>query len=410
MNFLFATFTKDIARWRQDYVAILIWLGIPFMIGGLITAMVDGNDDGGPMGTLLIADLDDTLVSGFVAAAFGQDELANLVGTQLVTVEEGTALIEAGDASGFLTIPAGFQDALLNDTPVTLILKTNPSQTILPGIIEDITGVLLDAGFYLQAAFGTEIAEISDSAGSTGPSNLVVSGIAVNIQGKVEKLGPMLSPALLDLTIVEPPPAEPKPDYALLFLPGVVLMALMFSSQGLSADYWAERDAGTLRRLVSTPGLLSRFVLGKALAAGVFLALIGGATLLLGFLYHDLAWNKFLPSVIWTTFSGIGLFAWFSALQMLCPTSKAANLFTTILVFPLLMMGGSFFPMEALPEWLASVGRLSPNGFVVEKLSGELTSASSWTFAAGAWGVITAMTLSGLIICSWRLQTGFARK
>lgn len=410
MSFLFATFKKDLARWRQDRVAFLIWLGIPFMIGGLITAMVDGDDDGGPMGTLLIADLDDTLVSGFIAAAFGQDELNNLIGTQSVTVEEGTRLIEAGDASGFLTIPAGFQDALLNDTPVTLTLVTNPSQTILPGIIEDVVGVLLDAGFYLQAAFGAEIAEIGDAAELTAPPDIVVSGIAVNIQDKAERLGPMLSPPLLDLTIAEPPPAEPQPDFALLFLPGVVLMALMFSSQGLSADYWAERDAGTLRRLVSTPGLLSRFVLGKALAAGVFMTLIGGLTLLLGFLYHELAWNKFLPSVIWIAFSGIGLFAWFSALQMLAPTSKAANLFTTILIFPLLMMGGSFFPMEALPDWLAAIGRLSPNGFVVEKLSGELTSASAWTISSGAWSIVAAMVLSGLLICTWRLQTGFARK
>ena len=410
MGFLFATFKKDLARWRQDYVAILIWLGIPFMIGGLITAMVDGGDDGGPMGTLLIADLDDTLVSGVVAAAFGQDELSGLLGTKMVTVDEGTALIEAGDASGFLIIPAGFQDALINDTPVVLTLKTNPSQTILPGIIEDITGVLLDAGFYLQAAFGAEIAEIADTTELTEPTDLVVSGIAVKIQNKIAKLGPMLSPPLLDLTIVEPPPAEPQPDYALLFLPGVVLMALMFSAQGLSADFWAERESGTLRRLVSTPGLLSGFVLGKALAAGVIMGFIGGATLLLGFLYHDLVWNKLLPSVLWIAFAGIGLFAWFSALQMLLPTSKAANLFTTILVFPLLMMGGSFFPMEALPDWLAAIGRLSPNGFVVEKLSGELTAADSWTFAMSSWGIVLAMTLSGLLICSWRLGTGFARK
>lgn len=410
MSFLLATFRKDIARWRQDYVAILIWLGIPLMIGGLITAMVDGGDDSGPMGTLLIADLDDTLLSGFVAGAFGQDELADLIGVQIVSVEDGATMIEAGDASAFLTIPAGFQDALINNTPSTLELKTNPSQSILPGIIEDITGVLLDAGFYLQAAFSDEITQISDSTDLVEPSDIVVAGIAVNIQNKIEALAPMLSPPLLELEVVEPPPEEPLPDYGLLFLPGVVLMALMFSSQGLSADYWAERDGGTLRRLVSTPGLLSRFVIGKALAAGVLMLIIGGITMLLGFAYHDIPWVKFVPSMLWLGFAGIGLFAWFSALQMLLPNSKAANLLTTILVFPLLMMGGSFFPLEALPDWLATIGRLSPNGFIVDRLSGELTSADAWTFSAKSWGIVAAMTLSGLVLCSWRLQTGFARK
>ena len=410
MTFLFATFKKDIARWRQDRVAILIWLGIPFMIGGLITAMMDRGDGGGPMGTLLIADLDDTLASGFIAAAFSQDEMADLLGVQQVTAEEGIKLIEAGDASGFLTIPKGFQGAFLNETPVTLTLKTNPAQTILPGIIENITEVLLDAGFYLQATFGAELAQIKDADSLDQPSDLFVSDMAVQIQHKMENLGPRLFPPLLDIVIVEPPAAEPKPDMALLFLPGMVLMALLFAAQGLSADYWRERESGTLRRLVSTPGLLSRFVFGKALAAGVMMAMLGGVTLLVGFLYHDLAWNKLLPSILWIALSGVGLFAWFSALQMLMPTSKASNLLTSILVFPLLMMGGSFFPLDALPDWLATIGRMSPNGFMVDKLTTELTSAGAWTFDANGWAIIAAMAISGLSICGWRLQTGFARQ
>jgi ABC-type multidrug transport system permease subunit len=280
----------------------------------------------------------------------------------------------------------------------------------LPGIIEDVTEVLLDAGFYLQAAFGTEIEQIRDSGSLEQPTDLFVSGIAVQVQHKMDSLGPKLFPPLLDVVIVAPPAAEPQPDMALLFLPGMVLMALMFASQGLSADYWRERESGTLRRLVLAPGLLGRFVVGKALAAGLMMALLGGVTLLVGFLYHDLAWTKLLPSIIWITLSGAGLFAWFAALQMLMPTAKASNLLTSLIVFPLLMMGGSFFPLEALPDWLAAIGRLSPNGFMVDNLSAELTSASSWTFSVKAWVIVASMVVSGLSICSWRLQNGFARQ
>ncbi len=410
MGFLFATFRKDLSRWRQDVVAILIWVGIPFMIGGLITAMVDQDSGGGPMGTLLIADLDDTLLSGLAVGAFGQDELAELLGVQQVNLEEGSKLIEAGEASGFLTIPAGFQDAFLNNTPVTLTLKTNPSQTILPGIIEDATEILLDLGFYFQGLFGDEIGKITGADVPDSLADAFVSDIAVTIQHKIDDFGPQVSPPLITVEIVEPPPTEPKPDIALLFLPGIVLMALMFAAQGLSADYWKERDMGALRRLVSTPGLLSRFVLGKALAAGVLMAIVGGAPLLAGFAYHNLPWDKLLPSLLWITVSGVGLFAWFAALQMLFSTSKAANLISTILVFPLLMMGGSFFPLDALPDWLSAIGRLSPNGFVVDQLTGELTSATPRTFDNQAWSIVGAMLVSGLLICTWRLQTGFARK
>jgi len=410
MSFLLATFRKDIARWRQDRTAILLWIGLPFMIGGLITSMVDQDGGGGPMGTLLIADLDDTLVSGFVAGAFSQDELADLIGVQQVTPEEGTRLIEAGEASGFLTIPEGFQDAFIDNTPMTVTLKTNPSQTILPGIIEDITEVLLDVGFYLQSVFGDEIRQIKAADLPDTLADAFASEMAVQIQQKIRRLESKVFPPVIEIEIVEPLPEEPRPDIALLFLPGIVLMALMFSAQGLSADYWKERDSGALRRLVSTPGLLSRFVLGKALAAAVLMALIGGATLLAGFIYHGIAWDKMLPSMLWIAVSGVGLFAWFAAIQMLLPSRKAANLVTSLIVFPLLMMGGSFFPLDVLPDWMAAIGRLSPNGFVADKLTLELTSASAWTFESRSWLIAMAMTLSGIMISSWRLRTGFARK
>jgi len=410
MDFMLATLRKDLSRWRQDAGSIVIWLLIPFLIGGLITAMVDGDGGAGPSGTLLIDDQDDTLISGFVAGAFAQDQFSDILTVQNVTADEGADLINAGEASGLLTIPEGFQDAFVDATPVTLTLKTNPAQSILPGIIQNVTEVLLDAGFYLQAMFGDEIDAIQGIEDEDGPSNLFVSDLSVQINDKMQTLAPVLFPPAFDLEIVEPPPAEPQPDYGLLFLPGIVMMALLFSSQGLSADFWKEREAGTLRRLVSSPGLLNQFVLGKALAASAVIAFIAGITLLVGFLYHGVTWDKFLPSMVWLIFAGVGFFAWFAALQMLFPTQKAANLLTTVFLFPLMMMGGSFFPLAALPDWLASIGRMSPNGFVVDKLTDELTFAAAWTFDVKSWSIVAAMAISGLLLCSWRLKSGFARR
>ena len=127
-------------------------------------------------------------------------------------------------------------------------------------------------------------------------------------------------------------------------------------------------------------------------------------------MYHGVAWSKFLSSLLWVSFGGVGLFAWFAALQMLFPNNRAANLVTTILLFPLMMAGGSFFPLAALPDWIAGIGRLSPNGFIVDRLSGELTAASAWSIDAKSWLVLLAMTLSGLAISTWRLRSGFVRK
>lgn len=410
MSFLIASFTKDLSRWRQDVMAVLLWLGIPFLIGGLITAMVDGGDGASPTGVLLIHDQDESLLSGLIAGAYSQGNLGELISVEQVSLEEGTDRINAGEASGFLTIPEGFTAAFLEETPVTLTLKTNPAQTILPGIIQDVTEILLDLGFYAQALFGPEIDQIQNNDPGVVSNDVFVADVAVQIQGKIDTVSPLLFPPAFDVVIVEPPPEVPRPNIALLFLPGIVMMAILFSAQGMSSDYWKERETGTLRRLVSTPGLLSRFVYGKALAAAVVIAFLAGTTLTLGFLYHDVAWTKFIPSMVWMTISGVGLFAWFAALQMLFSNQRAANLLTSILLFPLLMMGGSFFPLDVLPDWIAAIGRMSPNGFVVDRLSTELTAVAAWTFGAGSWAIVLAMTVSGLTICTWRLQAGFARR
>ncbi len=409
MRFLVASVRKDLTRWMQDRTAILFWLGIPFVIGGLLTSMMDGGG-GAPTGTLLIADEDESFISGAVAGAFSQEQLGDLIIVEPVSAEEGARRIEEGEASGFLTIPKGFQDAFLNETPVTLTLKTNPAQTIMPGIIEDVTEVLLDGGFYAQRLLGPEIKAIMDSSSDSNPSDAFVAGISVDIQNKIEKVTEKLSPLLIELEIVEPPPAEPVPNYALLFLPGIILMGVLFAANTLAADYWIERDKGTLRRLVSAPGALASFITGKAVAALAVMAGVATIVMIAGFIYHDVAWTKFLPSLVWVSIGGVGLFAWFATIQMLLPNNRAANLVTTILVFPLLMAGGSFFPLAALPDWIADIGRRSPNGFIVDRLSNELMSPSAWSMDVQSWLILLAITASGLLLSAVRVRTGFARR
>jgi ABC-type multidrug transport system permease subunit len=75
-----------------------------------------------------------------------------------------------------------------------------------------------------------------------------------------------------------------------------------------------------------------------------------------------------------------------------------------------MMMGGSFFPLDVLPNWLAEIGRMSPNGFVADRFTMELTSATAWSYDLKSWAIVFAMTISGLAVSSWRLKSGFARR
>ena len=98
MRFFVSSLAKDLARWRQDAVAILLWLSIPLIIGGLITSLMDGNGGAKPTGLLLIADQDDSVLSGLVAGAYSQGELGELLVVEKVSTQDGEARIDAGEA------------------------------------------------------------------------------------------------------------------------------------------------------------------------------------------------------------------------------------------------------------------------------------------------------------------------
>jgi len=405
MRFALSSFKKDIARLSRDKVSTLIWILIPLLVGGLVTTLM--GSDVKPHGVLLMVDQDESFLSELIAGAYTAGELGELISVEKTTLEEGSARINEGDVSGLLIIPAGFGTAFLDSTPVTLTLKTNPSQTILPGIITNVTEILLDAGFYAHQLFGEEI-RLMKNLGDDPPDALIAA-IAVTMQNKIEAIAPQLDPLVIDLEIVEPPPKEPAPPLALLFLPGIIIMAVMFSANGIASDWWRERELGTLRRLIYAPGQLGSFIVGKALAATVIIGMVGGLTLVVGFLYHGIPWAKLPSSLIWISISGVALFAWFAALQMMFNNQKTANIVSSMLLFPLLMAGGSFFPLAVLPGWIAAIGRASPNGFIADKLTTEITAGSAWAIDLNSWLTIIVGAVLGLAVCAWRLRSGFAR-
>lgn len=405
MSFALSSFRKDIARWRQDYMAILIFMLIPLMLGGLITILM--GSDVRPSGKLLLVDEDRTFFSELVVSAYSAGELGEFITVEKTTFDDGFARVNEGEASGLLVIPEGFAAAFLEAEPVTLTLRTNPSQTVLPGIIRNVTEILLDAGFYAHQLFSDELATLTSMTDE--PSDAQVAALAVAIQNKMEVVAPRLFPPVIDIEIVAPPEQEPGPPLALLFMPGVIMMAVVLTANGLAADFWKEREAGTLRRLVLAPALLAEFLVGKALAAGLIVALVAGFTLFVGFVYHDIAWLHFPMSLAWLVVSGVALFAWFSALQMLFSNRRAAGVVSTLLVFPLLMAGGSFFPLAVMPGWIAAIGRASPNGFMADRLTAEITAATTGVIDSASWAIVLGGAVAGLGICAWRLRAGFAR-
>ena len=79
-----------------------------------------------------------------------------------VPEEEGRARMAKGDGSALLIIPEGFADAVLLEEPTELVLLTNPSQNILPKIIEETLSIVADSVFYLHRLLGDQVRKIAE--------------------------------------------------------------------------------------------------------------------------------------------------------------------------------------------------------------------------------------------------------
>ncbi len=367
---------KDLSRHAKDPMALALWMGIPLLIGFLVILAFGNMGKAPPRAKLLIVDEDQSFVSDLFVTILGREEL-RVIDSARVSLADGNAQLGEGKASALLVIPKGFGDAVLHDTPAELALRTNPAQSVLPQIVEQTMGILVDLVFYAQRILGDDLRAIMDDLGGFdgAPSDEAVSRISVAVNGVLRRAERYMLPPVLEIgeapstaTASAPGKARQKVSLAVLFVPSIVLMALFFLATGISEDMWRERALGTLRRAVSAPGGVSSLFAGKLLA-GILVATATSLVLLvIGTVYLDLDWGLLPMAVLWCGITGGVLLVVMCWVQMLAPSQRAGQVITNAITFPLLMLGGSFFPMELMPSGLATVGRVTPNGWSLEQL------------------------------------------
>jgi len=286
---------------------------------------------------------------------------------------------------------------------VTLSLVTNPSQRILPAIVQQGLEMLVEAAFYLQRLGGDVLGLVRDGRRTEGPlDDDRVARASVDLNQRLRRLGRVLFPPVLALQ-AEPGTAGSGPaaaasafDIGRLLLPGVLFMALLFVAQGTSDDIWDEQRQGTLRRAMSAPGsvlafLAAKLASGAAIAAGASLVALLAGVALFGVppLRAAAAWP-------WAVFGGTVLLCLFQVPPLLATTRQGAGLLSNLIVFPLMMIGGSFFPFEMMPAWMARIGRWTPNGQAVARLRELLAGTAdpaALALAAAAMGLAAALAL-----------------
>ena len=89
-------------------------------------------------------------------------------------------------------------------------------------------------------------------------------------------------------------------------------------------------------------------------------------------------------------------------------TQRAASVLANLIIFPLAMLGGCFFPFEWMPKWMAVAGKLTPNGWALTQFKSILDGAVDSTHLGTAITLLAAFSALAFILTVRRLRSVFA--
>lgn len=183
------------------------------------------------------------------------------------------------------------------------------------------------------------------------------------------------------------------PGSAVLPVLASLLMALSAISS-LVTIISIYREGGILKRLRATPlspgVILSAHVLVKLLFTILTLAIM----ILLGRRYFPPgAPVPFVSYAVALTFTTWSILSIGFLIASIVPTARFAQPLAALILYPMIVVSGLFFPVTALPEWMQVAARALPLGYAVSFLDG-IWRGEGWSAHLGE---VAALTLFFLV-------------
>jgi ABC-2 type transport system permease protein len=163
--------------------------------------------------------------------------------------------------------------------------------------------------------------------------------------------------------------------YIEFMAPGVIILTAIFTSIFGGVNTLWDRRYGFMNKALTSPISRSSIALGKMLAISLISALqsslIIGIAILIGVTIPNLF--VILPIMAIVILFSLG----FSGISvMVAATAKSQETFWGVINFlgmPLFMLSPALFPLELLPDWLATVAKINPVTYTVLLVRGLTT-------------------------------------
>ena len=365
---------KDLLLTLRDRTALILMLAAPFVLTlamGFVSGRFSGaggsglseiavvivNQDDGPLGTALVE-------------VFASDELADLVAPTLaLDAAAARQPIDDDTAAAAIIIPAGFSDSILpNPAPgqagalAAIEVYANPARPVGSGVARSIVERFLSQVETGRVGGQVTVAQLVES-GRLSPQEAASAALALGQQAAANQE----SQPAITVRSAAPEAGDAGDaqafDSLAFFAPGMAMLFLMFTVTNGGRSLLAERDHGTLARLMSTPTHEAQVLGGKVF--GIFLngAAQVGVLVLASSVLFGLRWGDPLAVVVLVLAIAAGATGWGLLLTSFARTPAQVSSVGSAMMLLFGILSGTFIPSGAFPDWFQWLSRITPNAW-----------------------------------------------
>jgi ABC-2 type transport system permease protein len=193
------------------------------------------------------------------------------------------------------------------------------------------------------------------------------------------------------------------------FVPGIIAMAVMTSSLSGAVNTNAElRQKGVIRKLSTTPITRTDWILSNILYQLMLAVIATTAILVVSYAVFSVrlqinAWLFVFIVLEVFAFGGIGMI-----LTRVANEAESATAAANFIMFPMMFLSGSFFPLEMMPGFLQTIARILPLYYVNEGLRAAMVLVdhpAALRYSAMIGGFATVVFVLGINTTKWEEGT-----
>jgi ABC-2 type transport system permease protein len=254
-------------------------------------------------------------------------------------------------------------------------------------------------------AFGGDPAEIQKQieSGDFGISRLTARSARTNqTSGSADALS-----QLVRIETEQVAGHDVKSPAATRLVGGFAMQFLLFALSASAAALFYERDRGIFHRILAGPVfrshiLWSKFIYGASLGLLQLIILFLGGRLLFGIdVEHHLPLLALVCVVAAAACTSFGML-----LASISGSAEAANGLATFLILLMCSVGGAWFPVSLMPEFIQHISRLTIVYWAMEAFDQVLWLNGSLVDLFPSLGALLGMTIVVMSLAVWRFNRG----